>query len=929
MIGAISPTIDPNPPLLSWTDVQKLLRDMGTKMRQPMIVWLKSWQARLIKERDEIDKKLAIVRKLEEESKKAKTVTGPKIASVQAVQFNNAEELFIAMSVTDAEKAKLGTLVNAISQDDLTKLQRKVLGIRTAQTRRNMFTDAFKKTFTVDEKKWDEITSENEKSWGNFIFNKQKLKLQSHRTATNGPGYLAKGAIQAATYNQVNIQVVVNENGQKKKKNVAITMGQALELLYRQTIGRITEFVKTTVDVTVKAVETRIAVSPLGKAMANVKTTAGKIGNVLAVGTDVLKTTGMVINSATQAAIPAALMFLATGGSVPIALTTLGVMTVGNTAQKILAEPKLSRIAPIRNLQIKYGVAELKNGNYWRTDLERAKIEPKIAELRTKQAQFNKAPSQIVELQKETSILEGRVTSLYSSESYFQGDVDTIEARLQAIGRRIEELKATPEFGSEDLAKLNKLEHELELTSKLEKTSNVFSREFRGIRAGNAGMLWGTLGFSLAALFGVNPIVGGLLGIAAGAGGRLLADSVIGKATYNFMTGKLPFLKVLGEMPLTEIVGAIQTNIWIGTQLQMILEHYHGDLGLYFKENFLFNDKSHPIWENVLVSGSNWIQVGLAIPAEIGLGTGVLGFSSAIIDAMIPGGAAEAVAEGAAITTEGAVITTETTVGGPVVGLSIAVGTLASLGLLTALSSVLGITVGGGALIGATIGGIAGATAATILVLVFPPSAILVPFVIGGASFITGFLGGWIGGKIDKAIGASIGQLMAMVNAVSALFQLMHMLTEEFKIGNIVYIALSMIMFIQTIDKMSLSANDNQSLTPRTETTSQITPSLEKLSFYDVNLVNNGPLPNVARTSLIEYLNNNSAQLHKQYPGKQIFITTAENGSYESESFVLLGVSQDILISGDQNVIANALQNTSSNLAQVPADLPNLQTLGN
>ena len=59
-------------------------------------------------------------------------------------------------------------------------------------------------------------------------------------------------------------------------------------------------------------------------------------------------------------------------------------------------------------------------------------------------------------------------------------------------------------------------------------------------------------------------------------------------------------------------MGRIQTNLWFGSQLDIIIKKYKGDVGRYLSDNFLGNSQ-RTIFENMLNLSTNWLNLGMGI----------------------------------------------------------------------------------------------------------------------------------------------------------------------------------------------------------------------------------------------------------------------------------------------------------------------------
>jgi hypothetical protein len=455
--------------------------------------------------------------------------------------------------------------------------------------------------------------------------------------------------------------------------------------------------------------------------------------------------------------------------------------------------------------------------------------------------------------------------------------------------------------------------------TQLKNIFSPFSRVSRAFNAGATAGAWGSVaGMFLGPLVGLDPgtgsLIGGAVGTAIGAGSRAIWDGIYGKAAAEAATkGAETLLGKLGYVPFMEILGQVQGNLWIASQMDLIIHKYHGDIGRYFSENFINGDPRKIQLENILLIAGNWLNLGFAVPTAlfpmvtIGAIAKMLGAFG--LKQIIPVGPATI---------------------GSIVGEVAGVATLVLLGVPLGPAAIVGITIG--SIVGTTLGIIVSAVSG---------------FFDAGGSWLAGVgitalfswlgttAGGWIGSIFDSTLGKFAGLVNITINGIAAIANLLSMIQAKMDIGGMIGLVISLIALFNAMDKLGVMNAANQCLETKncpdpnaSPGYGQANPSLQDLSFYGVTIIQSSAqsISDDQRTALMSYLDTSADNIHSRYGSKKVFINTVNGSGFEGDNFVIIGLTTDDFAS--QQTLASAfdkqLLNVSDSSSQVLSSPENL-----
>jgi len=443
--------------------------------------------------------------------------------------------------------------------------------------------------------------------------------------------------------------------------------------------------------------------------------------------------------------------------------------------------------------------------------------------------------------------------------------------------------------------------------TELKNIYSPFARTSRALNAGATGGAWGSVaGTFLGPLIGLDPGTGSLIGGAAGtiigSGGRLIWDGIKGSAQADAAIHAISesFIGKLSTVPFMNILGQVQGNLWIASQMDLILHKYHGDIGRYFSENFINGDPGKIKLENILLIAGNWLNLGFAIPSTIfpiaTIGSIVRMLGAFGLKQVIPVGPA----------TVGSII-------GEVAGVATLV--------------LLGVPLGPAAIVGITIGSIVGTTLGIVI------SAVSGFFDAGGSwlagvgitalfSWLGTTAGGWIGSMFDSTLGKFAGLVNVTINGIAAIANLLSMIQAKMDIGGMIGLAISLIALFNAMDKLGVMNDANQCLETKncpdpnaSPGYGQANPSLQDLSFYGVTIIQGSAqgISDDQRTALMSYLDTSADNIHSRYGSKKVFINTVNGSGFEGDNFVIIGLTTDDFAS--QQTLASAFDKQLLNVS--------------
>jgi len=416
----------------------------------------------------------------------------------------------------------------------------------------------------------------------------------------------------------------------------------------------------------------------------------------------------------------------------------------------------------------------------------------------------------------------------------------------------------------------------------------------------NSAFGWGSAGSAIGGLVGL--LVGGPGAMALGASLGMGAGAAAGVGWNRFIfnakiaqTSKL--IRAIKFIPSFDIMGRIQTNLWFGSQLDIIIKKYKGDVGRYLSDNFLGNSQ-RTVFENMLNLSTNWLNLGMGI-YSIGTTAGtralftgmatLLGKTLQLSAKFIRGFNAASIA-------------------GSVVGTAITYAVLSALGLSIGPAAMIGMTVGG--LIGTTIGVAVSFVATPVIGFLtsFLANAILIP------------IGGWIGALIDKATGKLVNYTSIIFNTFSAIMNLLALIKGKFDADNLIMVIISLLGLFQAFDKMGTFETAYQCVNaascPNVNANPGygMTPELNFLENYNLGIINNKDLSEIQRENLYAYLDEYSDEITQKFPDKKVYLNLLDDTSFETTDMVILGLNSNHTVSIDEiaTQISNQLESWST-----------------
>lgn len=805
---------------------------------------------------------------------------------------NTVSGLLHNLDASSDEIARLEKQHGSSLYDDLVMLEKRLLDqrredykIRKAeirahvkQVRKDRIEAGWNASFQVNEAERDAIAEKNSDTLKGFILQGKSLKgLKRQKVDTIQP--LLKSLVSAAFYNlNAEVTIVENINGRKQKRKQALPILEALEFYYKSTVGRVVKNVTSTVKTVSNTASARIAASRLGKFAMNVNTKVTAVGKVVVKAVDGIKVANHFVSGTANAILPAAAVYVVTGGAIVPAGITLGVFGASKGLANLLADPHLSSIEAIRKFQLKYGHGQFLEYNHtWRT--ERLTNPELKGQLKTLMSELD---ANYANYLKKTAFLKTQAVKAQIA----LGNPDGVVAVEREFAEKMSKT-ALEVCDPIEAARINTLKSKLGLFEAANDWDNVFHPLDTGLRVFNSASTLGSLGLLIGSVFGVST-AGFVIGAAIGGGGQFVYDVVAGKAIHKIMQGNNVFMRALLKFPVMDLVGQVSSNLWLASQKQMIMGYYKGDVGQYLKENFAFGDESKPAWQNALITGANYFQLGTAITGTASLVSGLITVARILNPALVAG------------TSFGSLLA---------VGGAMTAGTIASIAVVAAL----GLPVGIATITAATIGSAIGVLGAMAVLATVAWPVMLV------AAFAGGLVGSFIGSWIDSQINKFVGNFMGMVNGLATLFQMLSLLTKAINSDDIISLAIGMISLIQMWDKEIEMSKENMLLEQSKEKEASQELEVETFSYYNVHLVSNIPMSAGARENFISFLESNSEVLQTRFPNKQIYLTTAQNASYEGENMVLLSFDINNLEAVDSSALS----------AEITEQLPQLATTSN
>lgn len=404
----------------------------------------------------------------------------------------------------------------------------------------------------------------------------------------------------------------------------------------------------------------------------------------------------------------------------------------------------------------------------------------------------------------------------------------------------------------------------------------------RIFKLADAGTKWGTvgsvLGVGIAAITGMPITVGAAIGLGVGSVGGMIGDSLHTRIINKIATSNSRLLRTMAVIPTFELLGNVQTNLWVASQIDLIMQKYKGNLGRYLQENFFGGDPNKSKWENVLIVGSNWINLSLGLPsvvfpvtlARTALQIGnffAKNMSFVISNAAKPAALASFAGQ--------------------------VVGTAAGMAVLSAM----GVPIGAAAIIGSTIGAFTGMVVGAIIAAVSGGSLGWIMFF---ASSIGSFIGTMIGSLFDKAVDKLAGLVNVAFGSVSAIFHLLTIMQGKLDLDNLIMIVIALIGMFQAFDRMGVFESAYQCVDVHTcNSGSQpgygTSPNIIYLANYEVSIINDSELSATQKTNLFNYLDVSAIKLQEKFADKKIMINLMNDASYEMPQMIILGLSKDHL----------------------------------
>lgn len=419
-----------------------------------------------------------------------------------------------------------------------------------------------------------------------------------------------------------------------------------------------------------------------------------------------------------------------------------------------------------------------------------------------------------------------------------------------------------------------------DLTALAKAEGNGIKSWGRFFKAVDAGTKWGTIGSAVGGVIalatGMPLTLGATIGLGLGSVGGMVADNLHTRILNKVGNSRL--LKTLAILPGSELLGNIQTSMWLGSQIDLIMQKYKGNVGLYLKENFFGGDPNKSQLENILIIGSNWINLSLGLPsvvfpvtlAKVALQIGNLfakKMSFIIANAAKPAALASFAGQ--------------------------VVGTAAGIGVLT----LMGVPIGAAALAGSAIGAFTGMVVGAIITAVSGGSLGWIMFI---ASGVGSFIGTMIGSLFDKAVDKLAGLVNVAFGAVSAFFHLLTLMQGKLDLDNLIMIVIALIGMFQAFDRMGVFESAYQCVDVHTcNSGSQpgygTSPNIIYLANYEVSIINDSELSATQKTNLFNYLDVSAIKLQEKFADKKIMINLMNDASYEMPQMIILGLSKDHL----------------------------------
>jgi hypothetical protein len=416
----------------------------------------------------------------------------------------------------------------------------------------------------------------------------------------------------------------------------------------------------------------------------------------------------------------------------------------------------------------------------------------------------------------------------------------------------------------------------------------------RFFKTASAGTKWGTIGSALGAgiavITGMPITLGATIGLGLGSIGGMIGDNLHTRVINNIARGNSRLLKSLAVIPTFELLGNVQTNLWVASQIDLIMQKYKGNLGRYLQENFFGGDPNKSKWENVLIVGSNWINLSLGLPSvvfPVTLARAALQIGNFFAKNM------------SFIISNAAKPAALASFAGQVVG------TAAGMAVLSAM----GVPIGAAAIIGSTIGAFTGMVVGAIIAAVSGGSLGWIMFF---ASSIGSFVGTMIGSLFDKAVDRLAGIVNVAFGAVSAFFHLLTLMSGKLDLDNLIMIVIALIGMFQAFDRMGVFESAYQCVDVYTCNSGGqpgygSSPNIIYLANYEISIINDNELSELQKENLFNYLNSSAAELKGHFLDKKILINLMNDSSYEMPQMVILGLSKEHL--DDPNELNTFLEN--------------------
>ena len=418
----------------------------------------------------------------------------------------------------------------------------------------------------------------------------------------------------------------------------------------------------------------------------------------------------------------------------------------------------------------------------------------------------------------------------------------------------------------------------------------------------NAGTRWGTIGSAVGAgialLSGAPLATGAVIGLGIGAAGGFIGDNISTRILNKTLSAgsSSRLLRTFASIPTFELLGNIQTNLWLASQIDLIIKKYKGNLGAYLKDNYFQGADDKTKLENALIISSNWLNLALGMPSVV--------FPTALASVSLRLGS---------IITGTAFKQLTASVNPVALGMAGGqlVGTLAGIATLSAL----GLPIGAAAIIGSTIGAFVGGTIGVIIGIVSGGS-------LGWITFFSAAAGSWlgtmIGGVIDKSVNKLTGLVNVLFGGISAFFHLLTIIRGQFDLDNMIMLVIALLSMFQAFDRMGVFESAYQCVDPAYCPAVSLgnpgfgtEPSILYLDHYGIGLINEVELTDEQNTNLYSYLDKSSDKLITQFTGKRIFLNLINDASYETDDLIILGLSKNNL--NDEAVLSTHIDNQLAN----------------